>query len=77
MLFRSMLLLPGSAWDAQLLEWCSLRNSTVVALGADVPDAEFVLRFHGDEDDDVRLLSESLVCEVIAQNEWARLTSGD
>ena len=66
-----MLLLPGSQWEPQLLDWCEQRGSTVVALGADIPGAEYVLRYAGDDVDDVRLLSESLVGELIAQNAWA------
>jgi glucosamine--fructose-6-phosphate aminotransferase (isomerizing) len=66
-----MLLLPGSRWESQLLDWCDQRGSTVVALGADIPGAEYVLRYAGDDVDDVRLLSEALVGEMIAQNAWA------
>jgi hypothetical protein len=65
-----MLLLPGSQWEQQLLDWCEQRGSTVVALGADIPGAEYVLRYAGDDVDDVRLLSEALVGELIAQNAW-------
>ena len=67
-----MLLLPGSKWEPQLLDWCAQRGSTVVALGADIPGAAYVLRYAGDDVDDVRLLSEAVVCEVIAQRAWQR-----
>jgi len=66
-----MLLLPGSQWEQQLLDWCQQRGSSVVALGADIPGAEYVLRYAGDDVDDVRLLSEALVCELVAQDAWA------
>jgi len=65
-----MLLLPGSRWEPQLLDWCNQRGSTVVALGADVPGAAYTLRYAGDDADDVRLLSEALVCELVAQRAW-------
>ncbi len=65
-----MLLLPGSMWEPQLLDWCEQRGSTVVSLGADVSGAAFVLRYTEDDQDDVRLLSEAVVCEVIAQHAW-------
>lgn len=65
-----MLLLPGSQWEPQLLDWCEQRGSTIVSLGADIPGAAYVLRYAGDNVDDVRLLSEALVCEVIAQDRW-------
>ena len=41
-----------------------------VALGADVPGAAYVLPYAGDDRDDVRLLSEALVCELIGQRAW-------
>lgn len=66
-----MLLLPGSVWEPQLLDWCSQRGSTVVSLGGNVPGASYSLRYRGDDNDDVRLLSEALVCELIAQQAWA------
>ncbi|MBL6632371.1 MAG: SIS domain-containing protein [Candidatus Nanopelagicales bacterium] len=65
-----MLLLPGSRWEPQLLDWCEQRGSTVVALGGDIPGAQYVLRYAGDTVDEVRLLSEPLVGELIAQNAW-------
>ena len=65
-----MLLLPGSRWEPQLLDWCEQRGSTLVALGAEVPGAAYVLRYAGDDQDDVQLLSEALMCELIAQRAW-------
>lgn len=66
-----LLLLPGSKWEPQLLDWCQQRKSTVVGLGADIPGAAYVLRYAGDDVDDVRLVSEAVVCEVIAQCAWS------
>jgi len=67
-----LLLYPGSPWDAGLLQWTIQRGSTVVAAGADVPEAALSLRYRHDEDDDVRLLTETLVAELLAHDLWAR-----
>jgi fructoselysine-6-P-deglycase FrlB-like protein len=66
-----MLLLAGSQWEHELLRWTVERGSTVVAVGADVPSATTSLRYPCDEDDDVRLLAETLVPELLAQHAWA------
>jgi fructoselysine-6-P-deglycase FrlB-like protein len=66
-----MLLLAGSRWEDELLRWTGERGSTVVAVGADVEGAAFSLRYAGDEDDDVRLLSEVLVGELLAADLWS------
>jgi len=65
-----MLLYGGSRWESQLLDWTGQRGSTVVGVGADVPGAATTLRYRHDEDDDVRLLSETLVGELIAAHAW-------
>jgi len=66
-----MLLLGGSRWDAQLLDWTRQRGSTVVSLGHEIPDATYTLRHPHDDNDDVRLLTETLVAELIAARAWA------
>jgi glucosamine--fructose-6-phosphate aminotransferase (isomerizing) len=66
-----MLLLPGSLFDAELLGWTSQRGSTVVSVGADVEEATHSLRYRRDDVDDVRLLTEVLVAELVAQRWWA------
>jgi glucosamine 6-phosphate synthetase-like amidotransferase/phosphosugar isomerase protein len=65
-----LLVFAGSAWEAQLAEWTTLRGSTVVAVGGNVPGAQLNLRYPGDDDDDVRLLTEVLVPELIAARAW-------
>ncbi|MEE6167024.1 MULTISPECIES: SIS domain-containing protein [unclassified Mycolicibacterium] len=65
-----LLVFAGSAWERQLSEWTTLRGSTVVGVGGDVPGAQLTLRYCGDEDDDVRLLTEALVPELIAARAW-------
>ncbi len=69
-----MLLLAGSPWDGQAMDWVNQRGSTVVAVGQEVPGARMSIRYAGDEDDDVRWLTETLVAEVIAARLWQSIT---
>lgn len=64
------LLLPGSRYDAPALDWLRQRESTVLAVGADVAGAAATVRYHGDDDPDVRLLTETLVAELVAARWW-------
>jgi fructoselysine-6-P-deglycase FrlB-like protein len=68
-----MLLLPGSRWEPELLTWTTERQATVVAVGAALPDgtATRTLRYPHDDNDDVRLLTETLVAELIAATAWS------
>jgi len=68
-----MLLLAGSSWEAELIGWVRERGSTVVAVGGDVPGAAVTVRYPHDDDDDVRLLTETLVAELVAARAWAGL----
>lgn len=70
-----MLLLAGSAWDGQAMDWVRERGSTVVAAGAPVPGARLSVRFAGDADDDVRWLTETLVAELLAARLWQSATA--
>ena len=65
-----LLVFAGSAWEAQLAEWTSQRGSTVVGVGGVVPGTQYNLRYPGDGDDTVRLLTEVLVPELIAARAW-------
>src|SRR5262249_22056670 len=56
-----MLLLAGSRWEDELLQWVRERGSTLVAVGADVPGAALTVRYPHDDLDDVRLLTETLI----------------
>ena len=69
-----LLLLAGSRWEDELMRWCAERGSTVVALGGDVEGAAYSLRYTGDDDADVRLLSEVLVAELLAADLWLAQT---
>jgi fructoselysine-6-P-deglycase FrlB-like protein len=67
-----LLLHAGSPWDAPLLGWTTARGSTVLALGADVDAAAWSLRYRGDDEPSVALLTEVLVAELVAATLWAR-----
>jgi glutamine---fructose-6-phosphate transaminase (isomerizing) len=66
-----MLLLAGSRWEDELLRWVRERGSRLVAVGGDVVGAEVTVRYPHDDVDDVRLLTESLVAELVAARAWA------
>jgi glucosamine 6-phosphate synthetase-like amidotransferase/phosphosugar isomerase protein len=66
-----LLVFAGSPWEAQLAEWTTERGSTVVGVGGHVPGAQYELRYPGDSDDDVRLLTEVLVPELLAARAWS------
>ena len=65
-----LLVFAGSAWEDQLAEWTAARCSTVVGVGGIVPGAGYQLRYPGDTDEDVRLLTEVLVPELLAARAW-------
>jgi glutamine---fructose-6-phosphate transaminase (isomerizing) len=65
-----MLLLAGSRWEDELVAWVRERGSTLVAVGGDVPGAALTLRYPHDDVDDVRLLTETLVAELLAAHAW-------
>ncbi|HKV19684.1 MAG TPA: SIS domain-containing protein [Mycobacterium sp.] len=65
-----LLVFAGSAWEAQLAEWTTQRGSTVVGVGGVVPGTQYNLRYPGDGDETVRLLTEVLVPELIAARAW-------
>jgi fructoselysine-6-P-deglycase FrlB-like protein len=65
-----LLVFAGSVWEPQLAEWTQARGSTVVSVGGTVPGAQYDLRYAGDTDDDVKLLTEILVPELVAAAAW-------
>jgi fructoselysine-6-P-deglycase FrlB-like protein len=65
-----LLVFSGSEWEPQLAEWTTSRGSTVVGVGGNVEGAQYNLRYPGDSDDLVRLLTEVLVPELIAARAW-------
>ncbi|RVX47993.1 fructoselysine-6-P-deglycase FrlB-like protein [Nonomuraea polychroma] len=66
------LLFPGSRYDAQAMDWVRERGSTVITVGAEVPDAAAAVRYLHDDDPDVALLTETLVAELVAAYWWAQ-----
>jgi fructoselysine-6-P-deglycase FrlB-like protein len=64
------LLFPGSRYDDQALEWLHARESTIVAVGDEVPGAALAVRFRHDDDPRVRLLTETLIAELVAADWW-------
>jgi fructoselysine-6-P-deglycase FrlB-like protein len=66
-----LLLLGGSKWEPELLNWAKERSSRIASVGTEAHGAEFSLRYQGDDDDDVRLLAEVGVCELLAADLWA------
>ena len=71
-----LLLFAGSRWDDGILEWTRPRGTTVVAVGGDFPDAALTVRYPHDDNDDVRLLTETLVPELVAAHLWAAAGRG-
>jgi len=69
--YRMLLLAGAPRWEPQLIDWCTQRDSTVIAAGGDVDGATVTLRYRNDDDDDVRLLSETLITELIAARQWS------
>lgn len=65
-----LLVFAGSEWEEQMAEWTTLRGTTVVGVGGAVPGAQVDVRYPGDDDDDVRLLTEVLVPELVAARAW-------
>lgn len=65
-----LLLLGGSRWEDGIVEWTRPRGTTVVAVGSDVESATITLRYPGDDDDDVRLMTETTVAELVAARLW-------
>jgi fructoselysine-6-P-deglycase FrlB-like protein len=67
-----LLLLPGSRWEDELLSWVRERGSTLAVVGGEVDGAAVTVRYPHDDVDDVRLLTETLVAELLAADAWAR-----
>jgi glutamine---fructose-6-phosphate transaminase (isomerizing) len=75
-----LVLLAGSRWEPELLDWVRQRGSTLVAVGGEVPggvsSASVTLRYPHDDIDDVRLLTETLVVELVAAEAWGDQSRG-
>lgn len=65
-----MLVFAGSQWEAQMAEWTGPRATKLVGAGGEVPTAAATVRYPGDHVDDVRLLTETLIPELVAARDW-------
>ena len=65
------ILFAGSRFDADVVRWIHDRDGRVLAVGAH-PDADVAVRYRGDDDEDVALLTEVLVPELLAAEAWRR-----
>jgi glutamine---fructose-6-phosphate transaminase (isomerizing) len=65
------LLLTGSRYDAQALDWLTRRAATWVAVGGDATGARETVRYPGDDDPEVAVATETLVAELVAATWWA------
>lgn len=65
-------LFAGSRFDRDVLRWVVERDASLLAVGRDVDGARQVVRYAGDDDDDVALLAEVIVPELIAADLWQR-----
>lgn len=66
------LLFTGSRFDADALKWMTDRHSHVVTVGAEPDGVAASVRYPGDDDPVVALLTEVLVAELLAAHWWLR-----
>jgi fructoselysine-6-P-deglycase FrlB-like protein len=64
------LLFAGTRFDAEVARWIGERGGSFLAVGGDVAGATLSIRYPGDDDGDVALLTETLVAELIAAERW-------
>jgi fructoselysine-6-P-deglycase FrlB-like protein len=67
-----LLLMPGSRYDAGVMEWARERSSTIVAVGRGVEGAALQIAFPHDDDALVCALVEVSVAELAAAVWWRR-----
>ena len=60
----------GSRWDGEAARWLQERDATTVAIGGSFPGARHTVRYAGDDDVRVALLTEPLVAELLAAEWW-------
>lgn len=65
------LVFGGSRWDGPALEWMRQRGSTYVGVGAALDGAVASVRYPGDDDALVALLTEVVVAELVAHRWWS------
>jgi hypothetical protein len=67
-----LLLLRGSAWEGEAMEWAAKRGCPVVTVGGPLPGAALDVPVPGGDDPVVRSLVEGRVAELIAAQLYAR-----
>ncbi len=67
-----ILLLPGSAYEPELMRWAAERGFPVVVAGGRLPGAALDIDLPGADDPAVRPLVETHVAELLAAALWAR-----
>ncbi|MDA8369832.1 MAG: SIS domain-containing protein [Nocardiopsaceae bacterium] len=67
-------LFAGSHYDERVAEHLLQLHGAFVAVGGDVEGSAMNLRYLGDTDPDVRLLTEPVIGELLAAHWWARRT---
>jgi hypothetical protein len=67
-----LVLLCGSAWEAEVMDWALSRDCPVVTVGGPLPHAAVDVAIPGGEDPVVRMLAEVRVCELLAADFHAR-----
>ena len=60
----------GSRFDGDALRWMLDRNAHVVTVGAEPHGANSAVRYPGDDDPIVALLTEVIVAELLAAHWW-------
>ena len=63
-------LFAGSRFDDEALNWMRERRSHVVTVGAEPHDVSATVRYPGDDDPIIALLTEVIVAELIAAHWW-------
>ena len=63
-------LFAGSRFDAGVFDWLEQRNGRCAVVGADQPRAAQTIRYRGEDDPVVALLTEVLVAELLAARWW-------
>ncbi len=71
-----LLLLGGSAWEDELLDWLRRRDGTLVAVGRPVAGAAVHVPFDDADDPDLAALVETAPAELLAWQLWQRAAAG-
>jgi fructoselysine-6-P-deglycase FrlB-like protein len=66
------LLLPGSAYEAEVMEWAAKRRFPVLVAGGSLPGSALDIELPGSDDPVIRPLVETHVAELLAAELWAR-----